>query len=304
MSSFLLLTSPPASGKTFFLKNYFEKLDEKALVVSPLRALADEMKSNWADRVDVMTPEEYLSKPKAYKYVVFDEIHLWFYWGDSFRHQMWEAFYELAIHAEFLIGLTATITEEMKKEFTSFSTCFDQINWIDYGNQKLKFLPASYLKVHPNFMEKIYTNTRAKDGVRLIFCQYRQEVEAVSLKLMEQGHDVWSCVGGEARAFSQKVQNNPPPEVIVATTVLSHGVNLPRISEVFLTYPVNNIDFWIQMVARGGRRGDSFKVYSVENPHNLNWNFFSNFLAIQVLSLRIRLHITFHQIEEWFLKAS
>lgn len=304
MSTFLLLTSPPASGKTYFLKNFFKELDSRPLVISPLRALANEMKQNWQDEVEVMTPEEFLLNPKVFQCVIFDEIHLWFYWGDSFRHRMWEAFFEICSHADFVLGLSATITSEMKKEITNFESHFNEMFWIDFGNQKLKYRPQKYVKTNKNFLAQLIRLRPKSGGVRLIFCQFRSEVFELTEELRKMGQNVWCCVGGEAQEFSLKVQNSSPPEVIVATTVLSHGVNLPMISEIYFTYPVNNIDFWIQMVARGGRRGEKFEVYSLEGPHDLAWNFYSNFLAIGRLRLRIRFHNICEQIEEWFLKVS
>ncbi|MCY4524732.1 MAG: hypothetical protein OXB84_08340, partial [Halobacteriovoraceae bacterium] len=33
---------------------------------------------------------------------------------------------------------------------------------------------------------------------------------------------------------------------------------------VFISYKTNNLDYWIQMASRGGRRGEAFQVYSLD----------------------------------------
>jgi superfamily II DNA or RNA helicase len=144
----------------------------------------------------------------------------------------------------------------------------------------------------------------SRTGVTLIFCRYRQEVMKTTLDLRTRGRVVWSCIGGESAAFSERVRNEAPPEFIVSTTVLSHGVNLPKIVRIIFLDPVNSLDFWIQMVARGGRRGEKFDVYSLEKPVGIKWNRFTNFLAILQLSFKMKAHQYFEQFTQWFLKAS
>ena len=141
------------------------------------------------------------------------------------------------------------------------------------------------------------------EGTNLIFCKYRSEVEKWEKRLFQKGYSVWTCVGGEAGEFSKRAQNENPPNFIIATTVLSHGVNLPQISRIFFLYQVNNLDFWIQMVARGGRRGEAYEVYALENPTGIDWSWLLNHLAILRLSLRMKWKNSIKQIQEWFLKA-
>ena len=93
MNNLLIFTAPPASGKTYFIGNFLTHLNQIPLVICPLRALADECCAKWGEDCVVMTPEEWLRKKNRSKIVIFDEFHLYFYWGDSFRHSMWEACY-------------------------------------------------------------------------------------------------------------------------------------------------------------------------------------------------------------------
>lgn len=300
----LILTAPPASGKTYLISNLIEELKQIPLVISPLRALANECLLKWGASCIVMTPEEWLKKRPANKVVILDEFHLFFYWGDSFRPSMWEAFYEVVQKADLVILLTATLTPEMIGFIEDYQCQFNKILWVDHGNQKLKYTPAKYVKAYsPRWMKEFILEGDHNKGVNLIFCAYRSEVFYWEKLLKEKGFRVWSCVGGEAALFSLKSQVERPPHFIVATTVLSHGVNLPHISRIFFLYQIANLDFWIQMVARGGRRGESFEVYSLENPHGIKHNQLLNLLAIVRLSFKMRLNQKMKQIQEWFLKA-
>lgn len=301
MTKLLILSAPPASGKTFWIENFQRELSEKILVISPLRALANECKAKWNDSISVMTPEEYLLKQEAFDVVIFDEIHLLFYWGDSFRDRMWQAFYEISLNAQFIIGLTATFSDPMQEEIKKFQLHFEEIHWANFGNQSLKYLPNRYFKIpSKNLMSELIEN--ANSGVKLVFCAYRNEVFDLSLKLESLGFKVWSCVGGEAHRMQEFLKSGDLPDYIVSTTVLSHGVNLPEIKEIYFLYPTKNVDFWVQMVARGGRRGQSYKVYALENPFGIPWNPFTNFLQVLLLRLKVCFNLGKRQIYLWFLK--
>lgn len=277
----LILTSPPASGKTYWIESFVKELaDKSVLIISPLRALADECKMKWGEYPQIVTPEEWLNKPTRADIIIFDEFHLNFYWGDSFRPNMWEAFFALSSQAHLTIALTATLPDWMREEINKFSCHFNQILWLDHGNQKLKYAPTKYLHA-PDlpWLERLVFDGPTINGVTLIFCAYREQVFQWQKRLAEAGHNVWSCVGGEAAQMRQMVQTGVRPDFIVATTVLSHGVNLPQISRVIFTYQVKNLDFWIQMVARGGRRGEAYQVLALENPEGIKWNSWTNTLA-------------------------
>ncbi len=301
----LILTAPPASGKTHLISDLISKLDEAPLFISPLRALANECLMKWGATCVVMTPEEWLKKTPPARVLILDEFHLYFYWGDSFRPQMWEAFYALVEAAEVVILLTATLTTEMVEIIKTFNCHFDRMTWIDHGNQRLKNRPIRYIKAYSQFwLEKYVMNINKFTGVTLIFCAYRADVFRWEKKLKQEGHRVWTCVDGEASMFSLKVQSERPPHFIIATTVLSHGVNLPQISRIIFLYQVKNLDFWIQMVARGGRKGEDFEVFALENPVGIKWSKLLNCLAIARLSLKMKGQLLIKQTEEWFLKAS
>jgi ATP-dependent DNA helicase RecQ len=287
----IVLTSPPASGKTYWIHSLCKAMKPKGiLVISPLRALADECRGRWDDEITVMTPEEWLGKKVFYEIVIFDEFHLFFYWGDSFRPLMWEVFFEISLMTKMTFVLTATLSSQMRQEVSLFSTQFDHILWLNHGNQYLLYKPSLYLKAPSKkwIMNEIESQVKGAD-VKLIFCKYRNEVLFLEKKLTELGYSCLSCVGGESKFMAEKLKHNPCPDFIVATTVLSHGVNLPDIKKIFFLYEVANLDFWIQMVARGGRRGESFEVYSLEKPWGLIWNPWQNLIHIMRFSLKRKL---------------
>jgi superfamily II DNA or RNA helicase len=282
----LVLTSPPASGKTFWISALADVLEEKILVISPLRALADECRLKWGDRIDVMTPEEWMGKRKSSKTVIFDEFHLLFYWGDSFRPLLWEVFFALSEEADLVIALTATLPPKMEANVKTMEVHFERILWIDCGNQRLKTAPRVYVKAPSRkWVLMVMENQRRSSGVNLVFCRYRNEVSDVKDKLEESGFKCLTCVGGESKFMAKKLEISPAPDFIIATTVLSHGVNLPSIARIFFTYPVGNQDFWIQMVARGGRRGESYEVIALERPYGA-WCPWKNLFQVLKMSLK------------------
>ena len=303
MNHLVVITAPPAAGKTYLISSLIEEMQESPLVLAPLRALVDECSHRWQERAIVRTPEAWLANPISRNLVIIDEFHLNFYWGDSFRPAMWEAFYGACSEADIVILLTATLNQEAQNYISSLSP-ITSVRWLNYGNQCLKNKPQNYLKFSSLkvLRDCILQLGKTSDG-HLIFCHYRNEVLWWEEHLKLRGFTVWTCLGGEASSFAKKVQNEKPPQFIVATTVLSHGVNLPQIKHVYFTYPIRNIDFWIQMVARGGRRGEAFKVYGLEAPVGLQWSRMTNFLAIQWIELKMELQVLKEKLSTWFLKA-
>lgn len=285
----LIFTSPPASGKTYWISQYKEILENQTvLVISPLRALRDECLERWGSTIVVMTPEEWVAKKVYSKIVIFDEFHLNFYWGDTFRPLMWEVFYELTTHSELSILLTATLSEEMREHVTQFQTQFDSLTWIDLGNQVLKYDPVEYVKAPSrNWLMRLIEQEEPHEVVRLIFCQYRDEVFEVEKHLVRRGYNCLTCIGGESKFMKDKLRLNPAPDFIISTTVLSHGVNLPDIKKIYFLYEVGNLDFWIQMVARGGRRGQAYSVFALEKPYTIAWTPWRNLMNVIWLTLRM-----------------
>jgi superfamily II DNA or RNA helicase len=286
-TTLLLLSAPPATGKTHWIDRFRRGLDVELLVVSPLRALADECRASWGPAVRVVTPEEYLLRPTSAEVVVFDEFHLYLYWGDTFRERMWEAFYGATEAARLCVLLTATVSPALVETVRTFAAHFDELLWVDRGNRRLRYQPARYLRAPSRrwILGDLHRQEK-RTAVRLVFCRYRGEVRSLAAELSAAGFACLTCLGGEAGTFREKLAATPAPDYIISTTVLSHGVNLPEISRVYLLYPIENSDFWIQMVARGGRRGGAYTVVGLEAPPGIPYSPLRNYLALAAAAIR------------------
>lgn len=302
MNKFLLLTAPPASGKTYWIESFYQELGEKILVISPLKALALELEEKWQGAIEVCTAEAYLISPKPARVVIFDEWHLLFYWGDSFRDSMWQAFFELTSQAELSIGLTATLNDEILHSIKEWRH-FDELWWIDQGNQTLKYWPQKITRFYQKSWHQQFILQQSPLKTQIIFCQFRQEVEQWLGLLATHGHSALGCVGGETREFSQKLKR-VKPQFIVATTCLSHGVNLPLIEAVHFVYKVDNLDFWIQMSARGGRDGSGYQVFCSWLLPQVKLNFWTNLWRNSKLIIWTKCGQMILGLDQWFLKAS
>ena len=281
-----LLIAPPGWGKTYKLLNWIKTSPSPCVFVFPLRALCEEVYQSalerriscfclrsWKDRevyqkmnskLLIATPELLQGISIADRIVLVDEFHLFFYWGESFRESMYEFMEEHLDQAKEVIFLSATISTDIKEKINNlFSTNYSELRIWDFGNQKLKNMPKAVLPYFSksDLMKAVYYNKRR--GTGLIFCQYRKEVNDLADELRGRGFSVISCVGGEAYEFSLKLFERNNWDFIVATTVVSHGVNLPVISEIFFTYKIKNLDFYLQMVGRAGRDGSDFRIHTL-----------------------------------------
>lgn len=227
--------------------------------------------------------EEKLSR-RAGLCIVFDEFHLFYHWGDSFRPSMavvYEGIFSMQIPS---LLLTATLGEVYLSRWKKDALRnYEHVFHADFGNQILKNSPFCYewfpiclkgmldFKLRLIFLSLANQARCSRRKTFLIFCQYRTEVQHWAGWLESLGLNVLFCLGGQATEFTSKLKGMPHPDVIVATTVLSHGVNLPAIESVILTYAVEEKDFWIQMVGRGGRKGERFSVLAVEEKSLWEW---------------------------------
>lgn len=217
---------------------------------------------------------EELQQQREKVVVVVDEIHLFFHWGEEFRPILLERLYEIKNYQFKQISLTATFSKEHYERLVldhHFSN--EAILILDVGNYGLKKDPNAvhfYSPTQKQMLEKkfwnILKNKKATDTI-LVFLQFRREVDFLVERLQRHGFEAIGCVSGEVSNFRQNLReimsNGQNPDVIVATTCLSHGVNLPKLSHIFLFYPIAHRDFWVQMVGRGGRRGEDFKVFEM-----------------------------------------
>ena len=304
-NSFTLLMAPPAWGKTRLLLRQMDGGDDIWIFLSPLRALADEFYrscegisaryliekgEDWggvrrakgmAPTVVVTTPEclraeklESIAKGRRIC-VVMDEFHLFYLWGHSFRPQLWDSLLALSCRGFSFLGLSATMNQVIRREWwRDFPLAFDVMVEIDLGNGRFKHLPQMIHYFSPwggRMLERRFLSMLPlrRDATVLYFCRYRRQVDAWVAFCRRQGVLALGCKGGEVERFIQEMDSlSKPPAVIFTTTALSHGVNLPRIDKVFLSYVVESRDFWLQMATRGGRRGGPFQIYTLNSYKN------------------------------------
>ncbi len=312
------LVAPTGHGKTTFLLEVFDQRDFSMVYLSPLRALAEEFyeralnefgkdrvvfakkvedfqkyvhQNHQRNRMLVCTIEsvpfgfleELALTLKESILVVFDEVHLFHHWGETFRPVLLDRFYEVKFLEFRTLSLTATLNQAIKEHFQLESDLSGQDSLIiDLGNYGLKTDPEKVYYFQPN-QKKVMEKTlwyelhgKSKSETFLVFVAYRYEVDELCEYYQRRGFRVLGCVSGEVESFrknliefmhSEDSDSLGTVDLIVSTSCLSHGVNLPPLSRVFLFYPVPHRDFWIQMVGRGGRRGEKFQVYEM-NGYN------------------------------------
>lgn len=292
----LIITAPPGWGKTYKILKAIKKSKRKVVFIFPLRALCDEvylsalrfniLAINMRNRKDfeqlndidyslIVTTPELLSFCENIENHIFilDEFHLFYYWGDTFRERMYEVYMEVISESVPILFLTATLGDELKSRLIlELELNYESIHQINIGNQKLKNIPERifyYPICFRSWMREDFLYSKQR-GTAIIFCKYRKEVKALELELKGMGKRVISCVGGEAQEFVEVLSKALSPyDFIIATSVVSHGVNLPNIKTIYFNYEVENLDFYLQMLGRGGRDGDCFDV------HVQNANYFS-----------------------------
>jgi ATP-dependent DNA helicase RecQ len=300
--SFTLLLAPPAWGKSHLVFN-LAKLGHTILYLAPLQAINAELaiKSRTfgvraitvqsghplrgelgtsgsiiicgVEQFSVKTLEwmEHQSKKLL---IVLDELHLFLSWGESFRPRLLEIYQELLLSSIPVLALSATINSRLLGEIGRDCALVDRDPIaINLGNMVLANPPAKEWAYHHTLRSQFdrrfhYHLLRGKTstGTTLYFCRYRQEVVRLVNYYRSYGLRIIGCVGGEGREFQRKIAAAPYQyDCIFATTALSHGVNLPLISDIFISYHVDNPAIYLQMVGRGGRRGESYNLHQF-NP--------------------------------------
>lgn len=297
----IILTAPPGWGKTYKLLHGIKRVDRMVVFIFPLRALCDEVYINALKLkilcLNIRQKEDYklaisqkvsliVTTPEVFELLesstdtlyILDEFHLFYYWGDSFREKLIEVYMQVTSESHPLILLTATLSDEFKLRLKlELDTNYRDIYHINFGNRQLKNWPHKlffYPKRFQSFLVEDYMFSE-KEGCCLIFCQYREQVKQIDRQLTQMGYRVLSCVGGEAKDFVEKLHLSSRVDFIVATSVVGHGVNLPEIGKIYFTYVVENLDFYLQMIGRGGREGDSFEV------HTMSFEYFPKKLLIK-----------------------
>ena len=219
---------------------------------------------------------------------IIDEFHLVYHWGETFRPILHDRFLAILDSECPILALTATMNAIHLEKLQSDLAYYNNF-WIhlDFGNLKLQRSPVkihSFYKVDSKFFYRtLWKELRFKNDsdVFIIFCAYRSEVDELVSRAERMGLRTIGCVGGEVESFLDELEKyNQQIDCIFSTTTLSHGVNLPEISKVFINYEVNNYDFWLQMVGRGGRLGADYEVYSCDSYHSDKKSYLINKMSL------------------------
>ena len=291
-SSLTIFIAPPAWGKTSLLL----ELDAPWIFVSPLRALAEEFaqrltqlnrkvrilrKRNdhaWVEfaknpqGILVATPETLPShlpaKVISECVLVLDEFHLFQTWGEEFRPLLREQLYAWANLGARILGLSATIEVDQMSEIKAWlAHGFDFIFIIDLGNMRFKNAPEKIYRYGKNLLamkRRIYWESKVTRSKGIIFCKTRHQVKHWIHWFSSQRLNALACVGGQVEGFRLELENNQNVQWIITTSALSHGVNLPSFDHVFIDHRPNLESMWIQMAARGGRKGEKFYLHCMD----------------------------------------
>ena len=200
---------------------------------------------------------------------VVDEFHLFYSWGQGFRPVLWEALMGAANTGASILALSATVGGGLLGESSrDFSVAMEGAFHLDLGNRVFLRAPERtvYMGVGARRVFRLilaHCLDKKPGELFLVFCRHRHEVEALTAALVRLGIRALGCVGGGVAAFQERLGRDGA-EVIVATSCLGHGVNLPCPGKVFIAYRTGDRDMWLQMAARGGRRGRAFRLYECD----------------------------------------
>lgn len=288
---FFLLASP-SWGKTSLILQFFkEKTYERILFISPLVALNLEFRKRASQEgIPVVSNFEYPLLPKGIviitpekliynqwenlgeewaDLIVFDEFHLVHLWQE-FRPILLEFWYWLSVVSQKVLLLSATFNWDVwfqKEEANIWLLNCDGYGQLNLHGKKLihepkhiHFLNLFSKKIMIFFLKSLLLFFR--NVTVLIFFPKREQVKKWSRWCKRYQLSFLSCLGGEVQNFIQQLEVIPHPQIILSTSVLSHGVNLPPRDLIFIWGSNWQEEIWIQMKSRGGRRGETFYLFS------------------------------------------
>ncbi|EQC45885.1 DEAD/DEAH box helicase [Bacteriovorax sp. BSW11_IV] len=324
-SSFTLMIAPTGWGKTTLVLELAKV--QKIVFISPLRIIAQEFEQRAARTHNIFstchtsTPEV-LSRflkakrgilittaEKIYDYLecfndksilfVLDEIHLFWHWGKDFRPVLKEVLMGVCGQGFKLLGLSATIDKSIiDKELPLYGAEYEHSYLIDL-TQTQKSRPTNRILGMKNVPKNIFHNLVLNEALKnkentLLFVKSRKEVDFYCDFYAKKGLQVLGCKGGEVYKFYLELIKKSGPMLIVSTTALSHGANLPVIRKVFINYEVTENDFFVQMKGRGGRDGGGFDFFHC-NEFDLS---FKESLKIGLISVLLKGRFIWQKYED------
>lgn len=280
--------APTASGKTTKMSQWALESEHDLIVfVAPLRSICMEFSNKMGSDAVFLSKEKFnktstfprflvlsaesidedffifLKSRTVCPLIVLDEIHLFYLWGESFRFMLKEFLYLAYDNEVPILALTATLSKKVERTiFVEQKISGRNFSINRNGNKSIKRLPHFWIEYPTKHREKMIKKLilLARNERVLLFCQYKREVEIYTKKLKESGLNVFGYIGGKIDHLEQELTGFNTG-VIVATTVLSHGVNLPSLAHLFISYIPDSEEFFWQMVGRAGRKGESYNLF-------------------------------------------
>ncbi|AYF45592.1 type III restriction enzyme, res subunit [Halobacteriovorax sp. BALOs_7] len=278
--SFTLLMAPMGWGKTRLIWEFVEDFD-RIIIVSPLRSILEDLKdrdcvvNNISDKGVFLTTVESFSKNdldfalRSNSLFVLDEFHLFYEWGETFRPRLLEFLYKISSSNTKVIGLSATITDELYRIIErDVENNFKHFCLLNIGNfQKKNMYKKKDVVIRPLLLLKLlWRQLFFSQGRTILFCSTRKEVFMWDRFFSRLGLSCDYCVGGEVKDFIAR-ECEAPAQIVIATSALSHGVNLRGIENIYISYcPNESTNF--QMIGRGGRFGEEFQYVGTKEVGN------------------------------------
>lgn|GEM_PF-667133 len=233
------------------------------------------------------------------KIFFIDEFHLIFKWGEIFRPMLLEFIYWISERKGVVIGLSGTLKNFKDGPWGKYIELgFENNFFFDFGDGELRFPPKachiisnttfSFLQCRWMILARIlFSKDKIIEGTTLVFLPTRNLVDSwleffekfLKLAPFEKFKAVHCLAvkGGEIGEFQKILGSNQDDlvglqklRIILSTSVLSHGVNLPPVRLVVIPYAVQDFEIWLQMVGRGGRDGGGHEVFSLLPRCNKN----------------------------------
>lgn len=255
----------------------------RMLLVSPLAALARQQKERLGSSVRVISPE-YLVSPSALReldefrpnFLVVDECHCLWDWGDRFR----PAFQEIPKLLERYkfsrtLWLTATLPpearEELKKLFPEPPVEIGEFALPEELHFEVIRNPL------PSRIDTIFSYIEKATEPGIIFVQTRETAERLARLFSASGIHAIAYHAGlarEERLLLEDAIAHQIPDVVVATSAFGMGMNYPHLRWAILWQSPPSLLALAQAVGRVGRSGESARailLWDEEDFQLLEW---------------------------------
>ncbi len=274
-NSLTLFMAPMGWGKTRIIWQLLEDFD-RIVIVSPLRSILEDLKSRPCVVEDIKGKGVFLTTVESFKeddlnfaikhkaLFVLDEFHLFYEWGESFRPRLLDFFYKISSSNTKVLGLSATITQQLYSVIErDVENNFKHFYFLNIGNfKKVNMYKKRKILIRPLLMLNLLIKLVVfRSGRIILFCPTRKEVKVWINFFSRLGISCDYCIGGQVKDFIER--EAAQTQLIIATSALSHGVNLKGIENIYINYiPDESTNF--QMIGRGGRFGEQFQYFGAQ----------------------------------------